>query len=406
MAIPYRRPTDWAQYDFLAVAKALVDAKSVVNALTSIPYQRRWVESLQQMELKREIAGTSRIEGADFTDRELESVMQESAEALQTRSQRQAAAALATYKWIATLPPDRPIDLPLILDIHRRIVTGADDDKCPPGQTRRLDENVTFGAPRHRGADGGTSCEEALKALAEAIQHEYRGHDPLVQALMAHYHFAAMHPFLDGNGRTARAIEALLLGRAGLRDTAFIAMSNYYYDEKTTYLSVLAEVRERDGDLTPFLVFGLKGIEAQAQRLLTALRLETSKELFRSLAQDLFNRLQSPRRRALALRQFNVLEWLLHQDWVPVNVLFAEFMKPASPYRGLKSPGKAFSRDFQTLRHLKAVIAEYAGQGDIKDAANWRIRANLEWPSTMTETEFYKRSRHLPKARSSPVPGI
>ena len=57
------------------------------------------------------------------------------------------------------------------------------------------------------------------------IEHELRDHDPIIQALAAHYHVAAMHPFLDGNGRTARALEALMLQRAGLRDTCFIAMS-------------------------------------------------------------------------------------------------------------------------------------------------------------------------------------
>jgi Fic family protein len=40
--------------------------------------------------------------------------------------------------------------------------------------------------------------------------------------------FAAMHPFADGNGRTARALEALLLQRAGLREACFIPMSNYF----------------------------------------------------------------------------------------------------------------------------------------------------------------------------------
>jgi Fic family protein len=93
-----------------------------------------------------------------------------------------------------------------------------------------------------------------------------------------------MHPFLDGNGRTARALEALLLGRAGLRETAFIAMSNYYHDEKTAYLAALARVRRQDHDLTDFIVLGLKGIAIQGQRLLDAIRRETSRELFRSPA--------------------------------------------------------------------------------------------------------------------------
>ena len=65
----------------------------------------------------------------------------------------------------------------------------------------------------------------------------------LRRALALHYHFAAMHPFLDGNGRSARALEALMLQRTGLRDTLFIAISNYYYEEKAEYLSALAEVR-------------------------------------------------------------------------------------------------------------------------------------------------------------------
>ena len=74
-----------------------------------------------------------------------------------------------------------------------------------------------------RGAD---PCERTVLALVKAVQTEFKLHDPLIQAAACHYHFASMHPFLDGYGRTARALEALLLQRAGLRDTAFVAMSN------------------------------------------------------------------------------------------------------------------------------------------------------------------------------------
>src|SRR5205807_7878906 len=140
----------------------LTEAKAAVLALKSIPYQRRWVEALQQIELKREVAGTSRIEGAEFTDRELEAAMQETPEQLLTRSQKQAHAAVQTYRWLATIPNDRPITSELICEIHRRIVTGADDDHCAPGQLRQRDQNVTFGVPRHRGAEGGADAEAAF----------------------------------------------------------------------------------------------------------------------------------------------------------------------------------------------------------------------------------------------------
>jgi Fic family protein len=103
------------------------------------------------LELKREIAGTSRIEGAEFTEKELDAAMRETPEQLGTRSQKQAAAAVSTYRWIATLPADRPVDEALVAHVHRLLVTGCDDDHCPPGELRRGDVNVTFGAPRHRG---------------------------------------------------------------------------------------------------------------------------------------------------------------------------------------------------------------------------------------------------------------
>jgi len=237
----YEIPRNWIAYDRLAIMDELIGAKSAMMALTGIPYQRSWADELQKIQLKREVAGTSRIEGAEFTERELDAAMRETAQQLETRSQRQAAAAVATYRWLAGLPADRPVDMALVLEVHRRMVIGCDDDHCPPGRMRDRDQNVTFGAPRHRGCEGGHGCEDAMQQLTAAVGTVYRGHDPLIQALALHYHFAAIHPFLDGNGRAARALEALMLQRTGLRDTLFIAMSNYYYENKVGYLNALHE---------------------------------------------------------------------------------------------------------------------------------------------------------------------
>jgi fido (protein-threonine AMPylation protein) len=244
--IRYELPKRWILYDASAVMAALVEAKSAVQSLTTLPYQKSWVEALQELQLKREVAGTSRIEGAEFTERELDEAVRPdvSPEALRTRSQRQARAAMQAYRWIGELPTDRPISTDLVREVHRRLVTGCDDDHCPPGILRERDYNVTFGIPPHRGAEGGPVCEEAFNGLLQSAQTEFRDHDPLVQAMALHYHLAAMHPFLDGNGRTARAMEALMLRRAGLTDRAFVAMSNYYYDEKPAYLRILGEVRQ------------------------------------------------------------------------------------------------------------------------------------------------------------------
>ena len=392
--IKYSMPQHWIRYDRQAIFAPLVEAKARVAALAGLPYQRSWVEELQAIQLKREVAGTSRIEGADFTERELEAALSETPAERFTRSQRQARAAVKAYGWIARMRDSQPVDGDLIKHLHRLIVTDADDDHCPPGQLRRKDQNVTFGAPRHRGAQGGAECAQAFGQLVKAAQGPYLQHDPLIQALALHYHFAAMHPFLDGNGRTARALEALMLQRAGLRDALFIAMSNYYYDEKNTYLSTLAEARERNHDLTPFLVFGLKGIALQCERLFAEIHANVSKALFRNLMHDLFRRLQSKRKRVIAQRQIEILELLLQKDSMALNDLIADTRQS---YGALKKPVHALSRDLSQLEYLKAVTIR-------PDAKNGlRVELRLEWPTEITQTDFFERLKSFPKAKASPL---
>ena len=350
--IKYKPPKNWISYDAGLLFDLLTDAKASVQSLKTIPLQKDWVEKLQKVQLKREVSGTSRIEGADFTENELEKALGESPEELFTRSQRQARAAKNTYLWIAKLPDKRPIDKGLVLDVHRRIVTGADDDHCPPGVLRSKDQNVIFGAPPHRGAEGGTECEEMFNRLIQAMQHEFQEHDPLIQTLAFHYHFAVIHPFLDGNGRTARALETLMLQRIGLGDATFIAMSNYYYEEKLNYLGALAQTQTDGHDLTPFLGFGLHGIKTQCTQLSEEINRNVYKALYRNLMFDLLSRLPTKRKQIIAKRQVEILEVLLDRETIDLAELF---MMLRGTYNSLKNPLKAAQRDIGQLVHLGAI---------------------------------------------------
>ena len=297
---------------------------------------------------------------------------------------------------IAEVPDDRPISTAVIKFIHASIVTGCDDDHCAPGAIRQADHNVTFGVPMHRGVTGGKDCETALNRLAEELATTFQEHDPLVQALALHYHFAAMHPFSDGNGRTARALEALMLQRAGLKDVLFIAMSNYYYEEKRAYLDALSAVRAQNHDLTRFLKFALHGIASQVYRLTAMLKNAVSKELFRNLMNELFVRLESTRKRVIVKRQLMVLNRLLERDgeveWLQ---LVAEV---GGYYASRKNIDAAIVRDVNRLADLGAVkirVEEARGR-----KPRFFLQANLDWPSTITDTEFFERIEKLPKSKT------
>lgn len=225
----------------------------------------------------------------------------------------------------------------------------------------------------------------------EAVRGPYREHDLLVRALALHYHFAAIHPFLDGNGRTARAVEALMLQRAGLRDALFIATSHYYYDEKDAYLAALAEVRTQRHDLTAFLIFGLRGVAVQCRRLSDEIRTQVSKALFRDVMYDLFTRLESKKKRVIAQRQIEILKLLLRENSVEMKALE---QKTIRFYRLLNNPVHALFRDLRQLVDLKAVSVR-------PEQHKLWIDVRLEWPTEITQTDFFERVKNFPKAKSS-----
>jgi Fic family protein len=393
--IRYELPKRWIFYDANAVMAALVEAKSAVRALTTLPYQKSWVEALQQLQLKREVAGTSRIEGAEFTERELNEAVRPnvSPEELRTRSQRQARAAMQAYRWIGELSADRSITADLVRGVHRRLVSDCDDDHCPPGVLRGREYNVTFGIPPHQGAEGGPACEEAFAGLLQSVQTEFRDHDSLVQAMALHYHLAAMHPFLDGNGRTARAMEALMLRRAGLTDRAFIAMSNYYYDEKAAYLRILGQVRQGGHDLTPFLIFALQGVRNQCERLTAEIRKQMQRALFRDTMYSLFNRLKTERKRVIGERQIEMLKVLLEEGEVSLPDLQR---KTLFAYKSIQYDTKAFYRDLQQLESLEAIRFDLSGP----TVADRTVSVNLDWPQEIDEGEFLRQMKAMPKAKT------
>ena len=82
-----------------------------------------------------------------------------------------------------------------------------------------------------------------------------------VRAIAAHFYVVSIHPFGDGNGRTARAVESFLLYRGGINARGFYSLANYYYRFRHRDVALLDSVRfSSDHDLTPFVRFALDGL--------------------------------------------------------------------------------------------------------------------------------------------------
>ena len=390
----YVVPQRWVHYDPSAIFHLLIEAKTAGGVLNQMPYLPQWIEQAHAEQLRLEAAGTSRIEGAQFTQREQDEALAHTLTATTrlTHSQRQLRAADATYRWLRSRPPEQPVSADFIRETHRRIVTGCDDDHCEPGGTRPDGWNVTFGTPLCRGAEGGLECRAVFDGLAAAIAGEYRRHDRLIQAVAVHYHIGAMHPFGDGNGRTARALEAFMLRRAGVNEVIMVSLSNYYYEHKNEYLTALYETRENGHDLTPFLKFALPAVAERCNVVTEAIVTNHRRVLFREFARSLFGKLRSPRRRVLVQRQLEILEILLDAGPTEPPDLI---VRGRALYLGLKYPDRAMVRDLFGLLELSAITLDRG-----------RIGANLDWPQLFAESELLDRYENMPSAASTTHPAM
>ena len=108
-----------------------------------------------------------------------------------------------------------------------------------------------------------------------------------VGAVVAHFYVVSIHPFGDGNGRTARGVESLLLYRGHINARGFYSLANHYYKYRTKYVDLLDQVRFRTGgDLTPFVRFALSGLVADLQDVHEAVIDEVRTIAFRDYARE------------------------------------------------------------------------------------------------------------------------
>lgn len=98
----------------------------------------------------------------------------------------------------------------------------------------------------------------------ERFMQEAETLDPLVRMAAMHYQFEAIHPFVDGNGRTGRVLNLLYLVEQGLLEIPVLYLSRYIIQHKADYYRLLLEVTTRDA-WEPWLLYMLAAVTSTAR---------------------------------------------------------------------------------------------------------------------------------------------
>ncbi len=97
---------------------------------------------------------------------------------------------------------------------------------------------------------------------------------PLLKGIIIHYLIAFMHPFVDGNGRTARALFYWYMLRRGYDILEYLSISNIIYRSKPTYEKTFVYAQQDGYDIGYFITYNIKVLEAAYQDLLDRVNAE------------------------------------------------------------------------------------------------------------------------------------
>ena len=250
------------------------EAYALCAKLSGTPLTPAVADALHQHALVRGAHATVAIEGNTLTVEQVESIRVGTFSAPQSRAyqEREVRNVLEAFGRLDELVMEDGglrLSAGLICEMNRWVLEGVDPDaESSPGAIRT--HSVVVGpyvGPPAR------DCEYLLEQLAEWLDGENFRPQPghvdeqrdafalsVMSALLAHLYIAWIHPFADGNGRTARLLEYLILARSGMVPLAAAnLMANHFNLTRDRYYARLAAA-SRERDVLGFLTYGIEGL--------------------------------------------------------------------------------------------------------------------------------------------------
>jgi Fic family protein len=245
---------------------AIGECKGMIDVVKGIPLEPEMRSHLLQVALIKGAMATTAIEGNTLSEEEVEGILNgksvpESRRYMEIEVKNVIDALNVLLKEVIVDEDIQLVTPQLILRFHKMIGQNLGEHlEAIPGQFRK--NNVVVG--NYRGPEY-KEVQDLMKKLCEWLRAEFHFEehqsflDAIIQAIVTHVYIAWIHPFGDGNGRTARLLEFYLLLRWGLPDFASHILSNFYNQTRTEYYRQLDSAR-KSGDLSRFVAYAVSGL--------------------------------------------------------------------------------------------------------------------------------------------------
>ena len=246
----------------------LSECAAKCDQISGVPLKPSVKEELQLVYLVKGIQATTAIEGNTLTEEEVRKIIEKKSETPPSKEylEQEIQNILKACNLIAQHIRDDlqvPITPEKIQEYNLIVLENlSTPDNVRPGEFR--DHSVSVG--RYLAPNAGevpTLVENLCKWLNSEEFNPGKGYHPIslaiIKAIIAHLYIAWIHPFGDGNGRTARLIEFKILAQSGVPLPAAHLLSNHYNATRTEYYNQLDKTSKASGSINDIIAYAVQG---------------------------------------------------------------------------------------------------------------------------------------------------
>ena len=248
---------------------AIAEARAVIERARLLPKQEL---RLRRQALIRMTHSSTHIEGNQLNLHQVEAVYAHKKIDAPVRDIYEVQNYLKALRYIEwVVRKKKPITERIILKIHKLVT----DKTLLEEQCGKYREGPIYVVRRGLGMPQetvytGPRAKEVPKLMADLArwmqESEKQDVHPVIMAGIVHQEIAAIHPFVDGNGRTARALATLILYQRGYDFRRLFALEDYYNKDRPQYYRAINTGRnyeERKTDITSWLEYFVKGFKEE-----------------------------------------------------------------------------------------------------------------------------------------------
>ncbi|PKN51074.1 MAG: Fic family protein [Deltaproteobacteria bacterium HGW-Deltaproteobacteria-13] len=344
----------------------LGQSECIIQSIASMPLMPENRQRLLKVSLRKGARATTAIEGNTLSEEDIEKMeagekLPPSKEYLQIEVQNIIDALNKIRDEVIEEEKSAILSPELIENFNRLVGQNLGDYfQAVPGKLRISGQNVVVGQYR---APLGEDVLSLVKQFCEWIRREFKYEDgeqlfrdQIVQAIVVHIYLAMIHPFGDGNGRTARLVEFYLLLRVGLPDIASHILSNHYNNTRNEYYRQL-DICVKSRDLTGFINYAILGFRDGLNEVLDVVQKNALTTSWQNYIYDkLDSNVAKGKTRAVVKRRRTLALAFPVDRWISLDDLTNEKGSLAKMYSGRSNAMQV--RDVSELENLGLVIRQ------------------------------------------------